>query len=335
MSLATYNVRTLFQVGKFDQLTRQAKELPIDIIAVQEHRWRTHSDIDQKWSDDGEFLFIFSSADKNRVGGVGVLVRRKHVGSYRTADKVSDRIIKVYFEGNPMVTFIAAYAPTENADQASKDKFYQDLSNAISSEPPHNILIVLGDFNARIGPDSHTSNSQCIGNFHYHNATNDNGKRLVELCEQTNIRHVQSRFPQPKKKLWTWTHPKEFGADGRVIHAQLDHILVNAKWIRSVTNCRAYNSVELNSDHRILSSQFNIRFRKATTKPSARTKYLWEKLNINEAIREDYKLELKNRFEALDTLYESRHDDPETLYKEITSTVADSEKKYLEIHPRK
>ena len=56
---------------------------------------------------------------------------------------------------------------------------YNDFLKAIESEPPRNILILLGDFSARIGDDSHETNPQTIGRKNYNEKTNDNGKRLV------------------------------------------------------------------------------------------------------------------------------------------------------------
>ena len=41
----------------------------------------------------------------------------------------------------------------------------------------------------------------------------------------------------------TWMHPSGL----------THHILINNKWKNSLRNCRAYNSVELDSDHRIVS----------------------------------------------------------------------------------
>ena len=311
LSLATYNVRTLQQTGKFDQLTRQAVTLPTDIIAVQEHRMITSLDIDTIKSDDGEFTFIFATATKQKVGGVGILIRKRHSSSYLTSEKVSDRIIKAYFAGNPMVTIIAAYAPTETATVDDKEDFYSDLLKAIESEPPHNVIIVLGDFNARIGDDSHKINPQIIGRNNYHDKTNDNGKRLVSICQQTNLRQVQSRFPQPSRKQWTWKHP-------RGSKAQLDHILVNAKWVRSITNCRVYNSIELDSDHRIVSANFKIRFRKFKQTPSDRKKYNWNKVIENLEICQQYQLELKNRFDALPEV-----EDSETMHNDIVEIIGE------------
>ena len=104
LSLATYNVQTLQQLSKLQQLTRKAAALPSHIIAAQEHKMvKKH---DTMKSDNGEFLL-------QKVGGVGFLIRNKQVCSYPTSEKISDRIIKAYFYGNTLVTIIAAHAPTE------------------------------------------------------------------------------------------------------------------------------------------------------------------------------------------------------------------------------
>lgn len=101
----------------------------------------------------------------------------------------------------------------------------------------------------------------------------------------------QSRFPHPLGRLWTWNH--RAGSKH-----QLDHILINSKWVNSVRNCRAYNSVELDSDHRIVSIHLltSLRSNKKTT--CKRPKFNWKKLQ-NPATKNEFQLELSNRFEAL------------------------------------
>ena len=245
VTFSTYNVRTLYQTGKFDQLIHEASKInETDFIGIQEHRWITQEQVSQHWSEDREFLFVYSSALPDRVGGVGLLIRKKHVPAFRYAERVSERILKVYFEGNPKITIVVAYAPTEMRPADEKDLFYDDIQATINSEPSHSLVAVLGDFNARVGDDSHQQQSQVVGRYLYHQETNDNGKRLVDLCLAAQLRVAQTRFPQPRKKLWTWRHPS-----GSL--AQLDHILISAKWIRSVTNCRAFNTLEIDSDHQV------------------------------------------------------------------------------------
>ena len=54
---------------------------------------------------------------------------------------------------NSHATLISAYAPTMTNPEDIKDKFYQVLDALISGVPKKNKLIILGDFNARVGTD--------------------------------------------------------------------------------------------------------------------------------------------------------------------------------------
>ena len=51
------------------------------------------------------------------------------------------------------LTIIACYAPTEKAEE-EKDKFYEQLEEEIRTTPRHDVLMVIGDLNARVGEDS-------------------------------------------------------------------------------------------------------------------------------------------------------------------------------------
>ena len=164
----------------------------------------------------------------------------------------------------------------ESSSSADKDAFYSSLKDHLEKVKKHDKHLIIGDFNARIGKDSHYSNPMVIGPNCYYDKTNENGERLVNLCQEHKLRPAQSRFPQPRKRLWTWMHP------GGSTH-QLDHILINSKWVNSLRNCRAFNSVELDSDHRILSVLLTTSLRTSKGKPCKRSKYNWKKL-------QDYKI---------------------------------------------
>lgn len=105
----------------------------------------------------------------------------------------------------------------------------------------------------------------------YYNDTNENGKSQVNLCEELKFRPVHQRFPQPRCRQWTWTHP----AGSK---QQLDHILINSKWTNSLRNCRAYNTVELDSDHRIVSTMLITSLRTSKGKLCRRPRFNCRKL---------------------------------------------------------
>lgn len=117
---------------------------------------------------------------------------------------------------------------------------------------------------------------------------------MTSFCERHNLRPTQFRFLHPKGRVWTWQHPS-----GQ--RAQLDHIIINAKWLNSVRNCRAYGFVDLESDHRIVSATVKISLRIQGANLVKCKRHDWKKLEPV-PIRKELQLELKNRFEPLKRL---------------------------------
>ena len=64
--------------------------------------------------------------------------------------------LRLPLSGNKHATIVSAYAPTMTNPDEVKDKFYDDLENIISATTRTDKLILLGDFNARVGIDHQT-----------------------------------------------------------------------------------------------------------------------------------------------------------------------------------
>ena len=71
---------------------------------------------------------------------------------------INDRLLtlRLPLSGNKHATIVSAYAPTMTNPDKVKDKFNDDLDNIISATPRTEKLILLGDFNARVGTDHQT-----------------------------------------------------------------------------------------------------------------------------------------------------------------------------------
>ena len=111
----------------------------------------------------------------------------------------------------------------------------------IHEVPKHNLLLVLGDFNAHLGKE--------VGKYTYHDRTNRNGKLLIDLAQETGLVITNIHKQKKSGKLWT------FISDMSGTKSQVDFILVNSKWKNSVKNCEAYNSFSsMGSDHRVVSA---------------------------------------------------------------------------------
>ena len=63
-------------------------------------------------------------------------------------------MISVHFQGKPFnITVIQVYAPTSNVEEAEVEQFYEDLQDLLELTPPpkKNVLIIIGDWNAKVG----------------------------------------------------------------------------------------------------------------------------------------------------------------------------------------
>lgn len=214
--VATYNVRTL-RADKQHQLIDGCNKFGIDVVVIQEHRQQLNVELDIQLLEEG-LLARISASDRSH-GGIGLFASRR-VRDSITISKVNERIIEATISGNPSLTILGVYAPTESADVEVKHSFYGALERSINSVPPHNILIVAGDINARIGRNSRSDLDRNIGPFLMHDVTNDNGQKLVQLARDHDLFVAQTAFPHRAGHLWTWHSPHD-------TTAQLDHILIN------------------------------------------------------------------------------------------------------------
>ena len=61
-------------------------------------------------------------------------------------------MISVHFEGKPFnITVIQVYSPTNNAEEAEVEWFYEDLQDLLERTPKKDVLIIIGDWNAKVG----------------------------------------------------------------------------------------------------------------------------------------------------------------------------------------
>ncbi|XP_047478431.1 craniofacial development protein 2-like [Penaeus chinensis] len=96
--------------------------------------------------------------EKRREPGVGLIVKLSLVGKLVGLPKgVNDRFMTMRLplsHGQKFATIINAYVSTMTNPDEVKDKFYEDLNTVIAAVPNADKLIILGDFNARVGRDS-------------------------------------------------------------------------------------------------------------------------------------------------------------------------------------
>ena len=58
----------------------------------------------------------------------------------------NDRMISVRFQSKPFsITVIQVYAPTNNAEEAEVEHFYEDLQDLLELTPKKDVLLIIGN----------------------------------------------------------------------------------------------------------------------------------------------------------------------------------------------
>ena len=61
-------------------------------------------------------------------------------------------MISVRFQGKPFnITVIQVHATTTNANEAEVEWFYEDLQDLLELTPRKDVLLITGDWNAKVG----------------------------------------------------------------------------------------------------------------------------------------------------------------------------------------
>ena len=108
------------------------------------------------------------------------------------------------FQGKPFnITVIQAYAPTSNAEEAEVEWFYEDPQDLLDLTPKKDVLLIIGDWNAKVGSQEIPGVTGTFGLGVQHEA----GQRLKELCQENALVLANTLFQQHKRRLYTWTSP--------------------------------------------------------------------------------------------------------------------------------
>ena len=288
INIATLNVRTLSTTAKKTEIIHHARTKGINILGIQDHKI-VHKEGDSKIKTDiiNGYTVITSSAWRNNrnaaIGGVGVILDKYAANSLAKVEPFNNRIMIIHLTGNPSTTVIIQYTPTEGSSEC--ESHFENLLNAISMIPKHNVLVVLDDFNAHIG--------EIDAKYTYHLNTNKNGQHLLDLSSEKNLVITNTTFQKRRGKLWTYL------SDMSGNKTQIDYILINRKWKNSVKNVEAYNSFSsIGSDHRVLTARLKLSLRSSKTLPKDK-QHDWKLLQTDEDLQQRYAITVRNRYEIL------------------------------------
>lgn len=238
----------------------------IDIAALSETRL---SDEGSLTEDQSGFTFYWKGypPHERRLHGVGFAVRNSLVPLMEDSPVgVSARImrLRIPLTRDRHATLFSCYAPTLDSPHEVKEEFYEQLQGELQNTPISDKLLILGDFNARVG-SSHLSWAGVIGR-HGVGKANSNGHRLLSLCSQNHLIITNTLFTLKDIHKGTWMHPRS-----KQWH-MLDYVIVRQSDRRDVQITRAMRGAECWTDHRLVRSCLALRIRPPIRKKAARKK---------------------------------------------------------------
>nr|VZI46717.1 unnamed protein product [Spirometra erinaceieuropaei] len=214
-------------------VARELARYKVDIAALSETRFSEQGQLEEVGAG---YTFFWSGRPRaeRRDAGVAFAIRTDIVGRLPCLPQgINDRLMSLRLPlwGGKFATIISAYAPTMTNPDAVRDKFYEDLHALLATVSKADKLIVLGDFNARVGTD-HTAWRGVLGP-HGLRGSNDNGLLLLRTCAEHRLILTNTFFCLPEREKATWRHPRS-----RQWHL-LDYVLVRRRDQRDVLVTKA------------------------------------------------------------------------------------------------
>ncbi|XP_068235752.1 craniofacial development protein 2-like [Palaemon carinicauda] len=183
----------------------------IVMVEVVHYKYRILQEV--RWTEYGECTIdkqciLYSGRQDGRYEqGVGFFLTEKVRKSLVNFHPINERLETIRINCKWFrVIVIGSYAPTEDSEYQDKDLFYEKLQEVLDDIPKHDMIVLAGEFNAKVGRET-DAYAPAIGRESLHEHSNDNGTRLVSFAITNNLIIGGTLFPHKDIHKHTWTLP--------------------------------------------------------------------------------------------------------------------------------
>ena len=184
----------------------------LDIVGLSEVRWTGVGEC-----EEDEVDFVYSGGDTHRRG-VGVMTTKAVTRCIKGYFATSDRVVVVKLPGAPLdINIVQLYAPTAGHDDEDVEELYEGVDSALKQCKPHEITLVIGDWNAKVGRGR---DGGMVGPWGL-GKRNQRGQKFAERCQDNGQVFLNTWFRNHCRRLWTRK------SSGDLTRNQIDYITTN------------------------------------------------------------------------------------------------------------
>ncbi|CAG5117139.1 unnamed protein product, partial [Candidula unifasciata] len=143
--IGTWNVRTLYDIGRTMEVAKEMKHYRISILGLCETRW---TGTGKSILNSGETILFSGHTEENspHSEGVALMLSKEADRALIEWEAVSPRIVRASFrtvKQKVNMSVIQCYALTNDKDAFVKEEFYMQLQNIINNERKGNLKILM------------------------------------------------------------------------------------------------------------------------------------------------------------------------------------------------
>lgn len=273
-NIGTWNVRTIFETGKTAQVAAEMRRYNLDLLGISESRWIGAG---QKKLATGELLLFSGHEEANAPHSQGVALMLTKMAQRALIGWEAHGL--PHNEQEDQHVYHPMLCSTNDSEEDVKEDFYNRLLTIIQACSRRNIIVTMGDFNAKIGSNNQgyeeIIGKQGLGEM------NENGERFANLCATTNLVIGGSFFQHKRIHKATWVSPD------LMTENQIAHLCIRKKFRRSLEDVRVRRGADVASDHHLLGARIKLKLRRNWTGQSSQR----QRYNIS-ALKETARLEV-------------------------------------------
>ena len=246
--VASWNVRTLQNTGlgarrRTALIACELARYNIDIAALSETRLPDKGSL-VEMGTGYTFFWRGLPTVARHIHSIGFAARIALLQSTQESHIAIDE--RLPLAKNGFATFVSVYSPTLDSSDDVKDRLYDTLYSTLQRILHDDKIILLGDFNARVGRNHNIRHG--VIDHHGVGNTNSSGLRLLSLCSELGFAITNTFFQLRGMHKTSWMHP-------RSKHWHLiDDVIVRRRDLNEVQITRAMRGAECSTDHCLIRS---------------------------------------------------------------------------------